>query len=511
MFFEKLTKRVEISVEGKRTRIYFLIKPEHNYVNDDKKNNFIEDIDRSDAEKKKQEIIDYAHFYYKDVKFILENNLHLGWKRFLTYFPYKKLVMFLLVICVTNCLIILNGMKHWEELPSQELDDQYRIIFRILALCQIGFSSIALISWLFTRYKVLVNFRIEKYKVAKNLNNITRAQVIKNYAVEIYDSPDFMFLFMILSTAIVSICADHLYWMISVQLVFFSAFSKNLRNIFFAIKIRAKQLLLISVFLLFLLFIYGLITYVYLRSNFANEEDPLCTTPMHCFMSQIDFGLRMGGGMGDNLGIIAWESKDFWVRFFFSIFHYIIFPIVMLNIVAGIIIDTFADLREQAAQLNYDLENVCLICSKEKNAINRDEGTFKQHCTQTHRVFDYMYYIMYLRDLPADNTDYYEAFVLQKMDANDITWIPDEGEEANAALNQIHDNLKVSLSEEIYNNCNNVVKVLSGVFGSKGKLNKSLSIGTKQPMSKKELTDEQNAEILLNSLAFDRFGQLFSK
>lgn len=56
--------------------------------------------------------------------------------------------------------------------------------------------------------------------------------------------------------------------------------------------------------------------------------------------------------------------------------------IIMINIVTGIIIDTFGTLREELKDYTDDLKNICFICGHdgetiEKNSTNNK--TFKGH------------------------------------------------------------------------------------------------------------------------------------
>jgi len=57
-------------------------------------------------------------------------------------------------------------------------------------------------------------------------------------------------------------------------------------------------------------------------------------------------GLRSGGGIGDALGQPEQDDDLYWNRAWFDLMFFIIIVIILLNIVAGIIIDTFASLRE---------------------------------------------------------------------------------------------------------------------------------------------------------------------
>lgn len=77
------------------------------------------------------------------------------------------------------------------------------------------------------------------------------------------------------------------------------------------------------------------------------EEETLCDSPLHCFLSLIYIGLRDGNGLGafgDNESY--YKSQDYFPRFMYDFTFFIIITLVMLNIINGVIIDTFAELRD---------------------------------------------------------------------------------------------------------------------------------------------------------------------
>jgi len=74
--------------------------------------------------------------------------------------------------------------------------------------------------------------------------------------------------------------------------------------------------------------------------------------------------------------------KYSWGRFIFDNLSNIVLVIIMVNIVAGIIIDTFGSLREAEGEKNRDIEDKCFICGNLKTTFDRKSDTksgFKQH------------------------------------------------------------------------------------------------------------------------------------
>jgi len=72
---------------------------------------------------------------------------------------------------------------------------------------------------------------------------------------------------------------------------------------------------------------------------------------MHCFWSTFNYGLRTGGGMGEFLPAQTrsdFNMQAYYIRFIFDVSFFLIVITILLNVIFGIIIDTFAQLREKA-------------------------------------------------------------------------------------------------------------------------------------------------------------------
>jgi len=62
-----------------------------------------------------------------------------------------------------------------------------------------------------------------------------------------------------------------------------------------------------------------------------------------CFLSVLNLGLRNGGGIGDSTTPIHYsETEKYFVKFLYDSSFHMFVIIMLLNILFGIIIDTFA-------------------------------------------------------------------------------------------------------------------------------------------------------------------------
>ena len=72
----------------------------------------------------------------------------------------------------------------------------------------------------------------------------------------------------------------------------------------------------------------------------------------------------------------------------------------MMNIVQGIIIDTFASLRNQNEEDEADLQNKCFVCGLDKSLFDKNERKNKRgfyfHIIREHSPWNYVFFISYL-------------------------------------------------------------------------------------------------------------------
>lgn len=96
----------------------------------------------------------------------------------------------------------------------------------------------------------------------------------------------------------------------------------------------------------------------------------------------------------------------------------------MINIIHGIIIDAFADLRDKQQAYEYDVDNVCFICSLEKWKFEKFGKNFDLHTKLKHNIWNYANFIVYLNVLGRDNANGTETYIMNKVFNRELNWIP---------------------------------------------------------------------------------------
>ena len=77
---------------------------------------------------------------------------------------------------------------------------------------------------------------------------------------------------------------------------------------------------------------------------------------------------------------------------------------VLMNVVFGIIIDTFAELRGEKAAKKAHMENTCFICGIDRFTFDTKGDGFEQHIHHDHRMWSYLGMIIHVFE--KEPTDY---------------------------------------------------------------------------------------------------------
>lgn len=103
------------------------------------------------------------------------------------------------------------------------------------------------------------------------------------------------------------------------------------------------------------------------EAEVEEEESPkerACDSLVMCIITTLNHGLRNGGGIGDVLRSPSSAEPLFIARVIYDLLFYFVVIIIILNLIFGVIIDTFADLRSEKQQKEEILKNTCFICGK---------------------------------------------------------------------------------------------------------------------------------------------------
>ena len=82
-------------------------------------------------------------------------------------------------------------------------------------------------------------------------------------------------------------------------------------------------------------------------------------------------------------------------RFTYDMIYIIFFGLLFGNIVSGIILDAFGELRDKTSSLEDDKSNLCYICNASRDKIEKSNSNFDDHIAK-HYLWNYIFYIINL-------------------------------------------------------------------------------------------------------------------
>ncbi|KAK2113535.1 Inositol 1,4,5-trisphosphate receptor type 3 [Saguinus oedipus] len=196
-----------------------------------------------------------------------------------------------------------------------------------------------------------------------------------------------------------------------------------------------------------------------------DSTERACDTLLMCIVTVMNHGLRNGGGVGDILRKPSKDESLFPARVVYDLLFFFIVIIIVLNLIFGVIIDTFADLRSEKQKKEEILKTTCFICAVTQKAQNelsealiprtnastprkpgplqqvalqwflkadgleRDKFdnktvSFEEHIKLEHNMWNYLYFIVLVR--VKNKTDYTgpESYVAQMIKNKNLDWFP---------------------------------------------------------------------------------------
>ncbi|XP_012780770.1 inositol 1,4,5-trisphosphate-gated calcium channel ITPR3 [Maylandia zebra] len=243
---------------------------------------------------------------------------------------------------------------------------------------------------------------------------------------------------------------------------------ETLLNVINSVTRNGRSILLTALLALILVYLFSIVGFLFLKEDFIMEVDPLaqiaaasqnseasqdflkscsadgvsctaetnteeeevpdseraCDTLLMCIVTVLNHGLRNGGGVGDVLRKPSKNEPLFPARVVYDLLFYFIVIIIVLNLIFGVIIDTFADLRSEKQKKEEILKTTCFICGLERDKFDNKTVSFEEHIKLEHNIWNYLYFIVLVRE--KNKTDYTgpESYVAHMIKNNNLDWFP---------------------------------------------------------------------------------------
>ncbi|CAH8561358.1 unnamed protein product [Heterobilharzia americana] len=282
---------------------------------------------------------------------------------------------------------------------------------------------------------------------------------------------------------------------------------ETLLNVVRSVTKNGRSIFLTGILALIIIYLYSIIGFTYFRDDFAVEVDPTkdneeingntehrCDSLRMCMLTTLREGLLNGGGIGEALRRPSNKDSSFIFRTIYDLSFFVIVIVIILNLIFGVIVDTFAALRQEKQNSEELNKNHCSVCGLHRSAFDHSNTSFDEHVEVDHNVWHYIYFIIYLKTKSVNDLTGPEIYINKLIKKREFKWIP----RRRAMTLHIMETVSPKKSEEIDNLRKQLEKTMSAVHSlNEGFKNLSKQI-TKENMEKSK---EKLISCITNSLS----------
>lgn len=137
----------------------------------------------------------------------------------------------------------------------------------------------------------------------------------------------------------------------------------------------------------------------------------------------LNYGIR-SGGIGDFTTFITLDDLRYWSHFFFEMLFFFTIILIMMNVINGIIVDTFQELREENNLKAYDQQNVCYICGLNRSNFEILGLKFEEHNQIDHNLKNYILFLLKIHLTDEHDLNSLDFFVLNAFRNKRLDFFP---------------------------------------------------------------------------------------
>lgn len=147
---------------------------------------------------------------------------------------------------------------------------------------------------------------------------------------------------------------------------------------------------------------------------------------VECFIYHFKEGIMNGGGVGDKLQKKAWENElsDYFKRWFFEFGFFIVCILLVLNMINGIIVNAFGDIRKKDELHEQESVQKCFICSISNKEFTKFNLSFKEHKKTEHKIKDYLHFLISIRLTSDKDLDELSEYVKKNLEKKEFMVFP---------------------------------------------------------------------------------------
>jgi hypothetical protein len=446
-FYFKYTPYIEIIFCGQINPFYVKLKPMCQYLNTEMKDEFQENVPRDSIKSKLNYLFKSVHYYQTALSYT--KSLEEFYKKvlimdiILNQYLFWKDLSFLITLGI-NFLIVSSYYKipNTDKLPNSDVlgivnkvfyeghvapiyDYAFRYDHRNTVVTKSLLYSLCLIQMILA-FLIFSNYFVKylpKYTWADRNIKQTNCKRLVIFVYRMLMDFNFVYHLTYLLMAFLGFFLGN-YLFFSFHLLEIVRRSTTLKNVLKAIWNPKKQII-VTLFL-FIMFEYFFTIFIYLYL-FDNVPNDLCLSMDKCLFTIFDQTFKNSNGIINYLLRDKYLS-DFYFgkRFFMDNMFSIVLIMLILQMLAGIIIDNFSALREHQQMINEDKNNICFICDLHKNELNKlygNEEGYQEHIKIDHYYWNFMFYLMNLIEKSPNELSGIDAYIFENYKNQNHQWI----------------------------------------------------------------------------------------
>uniref|UniRef100_A0A5F8H1Z3 Inositol 1,4,5-trisphosphate receptor n=1 Tax=Monodelphis domestica TaxID=13616 RepID=A0A5F8H1Z3_MONDO len=294
-----------------------------------------------------------------------------------------------------------------------------------------------------------------------------RGTFIRGYKAMVMDM-EFLYHVGYILTSVLGIFAHELFY--SILLFDLIYREETLFNVIKSVTRNGRSILLTALLALILVYLFSIVGFLFLKDDFILEVDRLPDNKSKgCsvlggvmtidklilgFGSMAEEWYGLGNGGQVTCPGPSQQESLFPARVIYDLLFFFIVIIIVLNLIFGVIIDTFADPRSEKQKKEGILKNPCFICGLERDKFDNKTVSFEEHIKYEHNMWNYLYFIVLVR--VKNKTDYTgpESYVAQMIKNKNLDWFPrmramslvsNEGEGEQNEIRNLQDKLNSTM------------------------------------------------------------------
>ena len=427
----KITTTIEVKSGGESLVIEFPIRPACILLPEESKHTYRKNCAISDSNTKMIDLM--RNFEVFNLEMIDQRELFRGsqflykWASNDAFLIYTK-IMWTIGLLTNIALaksIAIQGDSERELTPWMVYHEPWNTIVNKLSLFQVLFCWILLLTWSAYTFQNLVKKNEQKFITFNP--SLNKDSPFWSAKIILYDSfvtnPVVTSMFFHIVFCVLAMYASPFFH--SFHLLLIINVSPILKDVVRAVTLNFSQILLTLLLLIFLCFMFSIWIIDAFPRQWDDEDDNLnCESLLTCFMFVFNYGLRSGGGIGEAMDAMNKDNDNFTKWTLMEILFWFIINVIGLNIVFGIIVDTFAGLRSEGEKRSSDTKDVCFVCGIHRSEFTKANVDFDKHIREKHDPWKYVYYLFFIKEKGENEMDGVESFIWDQFLRKKCGWLP---------------------------------------------------------------------------------------